>query len=197
MMFESIGGMPNCCGAIETTHLKMYPHKSEGETNVWLDTKNNNSMKLQVIVDPTTRFLDVVFGLPGRMTKDNVLRGSEFFNLVQKREKLNGNEVELPKGTKIREYLVGDSSFQLLPWTMTPYHGEELTEDQSEFNKKLLATRLVASCALKKLKAVWTAIEDSMWRPDRHKLPRIILVCVASFITSKSTWKETWYHVSS
>ncbi|KAK9057643.1 hypothetical protein SSX86_022479 [Deinandra increscens subsp. villosa] len=178
LRFESIGGMPNCCGAIETTHMKMYFHESEGEKDAWLDSKNNNSMKLQVIVDPAMRFLDVVSGFPGRMSKDIILHESEFFNLAQTGEILTGNEVELPGGTKIPEYLVGDSGFRLLPWLITPYHDDgKLTENQTEYNKKHLATRVVAGCALKKLKGVWAVIEGGMWRPDRHKLPRIIFAC--------------------
>ncbi|KAJ0947439.1 putative harbinger transposase-derived nuclease domain-containing protein [Helianthus annuus] len=175
--FEKLSGMPNCCGAIETTHVKMHLHESEGETDVWLDRSNNNSMRLQVIVDPAMRFVDVVSGFPGRMTKNGVLHQSEMFRLAQKGEKLNGNRVELSKRTTIPEYLVGDSGFRLLPWLMTPYHDVELNEDQIEYNKRHLATRSVASRALKKLKEVWTVIEGGMWRPNRHKLPRIILAC--------------------
>ncbi|XP_022000600.1 protein ALP1-like [Helianthus annuus] len=140
----------------------MHLHKSEGETDVWLSRSNNNSMKLQVIVDPAMRFVDVVSGFPGRMTKNGVLHQSEMFLLAQKGEKLNGNRVQ---------------GFRLLPWPITPYHDAELNEDQTEFNQKHLATRSVASRALKKLKEVWAVIEGGMWRPDRHKLPRIILAC--------------------
>ncbi|MFS7950720.1 hypothetical protein Hanom_Chr07g00586511 [Helianthus anomalus] len=35
---------------------------------------------------------------------------------------------------------------------MTPYHDAGLNEDQTEFNKRHLATMLVSSRALKKLK---------------------------------------------
>ncbi|XP_022025356.1 protein ALP1-like [Helianthus annuus] len=150
-MFEKLSGMPNCCGVIETTHLKMHLHKSEGETGVWLDKSNNNSMKLQVIVDPTMRFVDVVSGFPGRMTKNGVLHQSEMLRLAQKGEKLNGNRGELSKRTTIPEYVVGESGFRILPWLTTPYHDAGLNEDQTEFNKRHLATRLVSSRALKKL----------------------------------------------
>ncbi|KAI3788113.1 hypothetical protein L2E82_00778 [Cichorium intybus] len=171
------GGLPNCCGAIETTHLKKYPSVSECRAKVWLDRENNHSMILQVIVDSTMRFIDVVTGWPGHMTNENVLKRSTIFDLAQKGERLNGNEIELSDGTKVGEYLVGGSGFQLLPWLITPYQNEELTEDQIEFNKKHLATRLVANRALKKLKDIWAVVDGGMWRPDRHKLPRIVFAC--------------------
>lgn len=46
--FERSGGLPNCCGAIETTHLKMYPPASERRAKLCLDREKNHSMLLQV-----------------------------------------------------------------------------------------------------------------------------------------------------
>ncbi|KAF5755052.1 putative harbinger transposase-derived nuclease domain-containing protein [Helianthus annuus] len=97
------------------------------------------------------RFVDVVSGFPGRMTKNGVLHQSEMLRLAQKGEKLNGNRGELSKRTTIPEYVVGESGFRILPWLTTPYHDAGLNEDQTEFNKRHLATRLVSSRALKKL----------------------------------------------
>ncbi|KAK1428752.1 hypothetical protein QVD17_17592 [Tagetes erecta] len=176
--FESIGSMPNCCGAIDMTHINMYSCKNESEADVWRDNMNN-SMMLQVIVDPTMRFIDVVSRYPGHTTKEEILRESKIFELARDEEMLNGNVAELPDGTKIREYLVGDSSYPLLPWLITPYHDvdEELTNDQTEFNKRHLATRRVACCALKKLKEVWAVNEGGMWQPERYKLQKIISAC--------------------
>ncbi|CAH1418261.1 unnamed protein product [Lactuca virosa] len=175
--FERSGGLPNCCGAIKTTHLKMYPPASERRAKPCLDRENNHSMLLQVIVDPTMRFIDLVVGWPGNMTNDRVLKKSTFFKLTQKGERLNGNKIELSDGTKVGEYIVGGSSFQLLPWLITPYQNEDLTGDQIEFNKKHLETRLFANRALKKLKDVWAGVDGGMWQPDMDKLPVIVLGC--------------------
>ena len=171
--FEKAGGMPNCCGAIETAYLKMYPHDSEGDTTVCLDSEKKDSMILQVIVDHKLRFVDVVTGLPGSMTKEDILLGSQIYKLVQNKERLNVH----CEGTELREYIVGGSGFQLLPWLMTPYKKKEMSEDETEFNKKHSATRLVANRALNKLKNVWAVGDGGMWRPGRNKLPIIILAC--------------------
>ncbi|KAI9072788.1 hypothetical protein K1719_045280 [Acacia pycnantha] len=58
-----------------------------------------------------------------------------------------------------------------------PYEGKELPEPKAEFNRRHFATRIVAQRALARLKEMWRIIQGVMWRPDKHKLPRIILVC--------------------
>ncbi|GAY38168.1 hypothetical protein CUMW_034650 [Citrus unshiu] len=83
----------------------------------------------------------------------------------------------LSSGPEIREYIIGDSGYPFLPYLVTPYKGQELPELGSEFNRRHSATHMVAQRALARLKDKWKIIQGVMWRPDKHKLPRIILVC--------------------
>lgn len=175
--FEKVQGLPNCCGAIDTTHIIMHLSTSEPAGDVWLDRKGNHSMLLQVIVDPDLRFRDIVTGFPGKMTEAPVLQNSNFFKLCEKGDRLNGQKVKLSEQTNLQEYIIGDSAFPLLPWLVTPYQEQELIETEKEFNRRHLATRVVAQKALARLKDVWKMIDGAMWRPDKHKLPRFILVC--------------------
>ncbi|KAG6436881.1 hypothetical protein SASPL_101785 [Salvia splendens] len=133
--FEKIRGFPNCCGAIDTTHITMLLTSSDQEANTWLDHKQNHSMILQAIFT----------GWPGKMTDSSVLQSSSFFKQSQKGEKLNGKTTHL--------------------------------KVEANFNKSLLATQAVAERALARLKGVWKMIHGEMWRADRHKLSRLILVC--------------------
>ncbi|CAL5426642.1 unnamed protein product [Camellia sinensis] len=175
--FEQIRGLPNCCGAIDITHITMMLSSSEKANNVWLDRVKNHSMILQAIVDPDMRFRDIVSGWPGKMHDFDVLQNSTFFKLCEQRERLNGNKMKLSEGTELKEYIVGDLGFPLLPWLITPYQGKELPESKADFNKRLFATRVVAQRALARLKEMWRIIQGVMWRPDKNRLPRIILVC--------------------
>ncbi|XP_022849084.1 protein ALP1-like [Olea europaea var. sylvestris] len=175
--FEKIRGLPNCCGVIDTTHIKMMLTSSDQGAEMWLDRKENHSMILQVIVDSDLRFRDIVTGWPGKMNEYSVLQSSSFFKLCQEGERLNGKKITLSELTEVGEYIIGDTGFPLLPWLLTPYQGKELSESKVEFNKRLSTTHTVAKRALARLKEGWKMIQGDMWRPDKHKLPRFIFVC--------------------
>ncbi|KAJ7975849.1 Harbinger transposase-derived nuclease [Quillaja saponaria] len=175
--FENIWGLPNCCGAVDITHVMMTLPTIHSSDNVWLDQEKNCSMILQAIVDPDLRFRDIVTGWPGSLCDDSVLQSSNFFKLTKAGKRLNGSPIALPEGTMLREYIVGDAGFPLFPWLLTPYNGKNLSDQQLKFNKRHVATRMVAKRALARLKELWKIIEGVMWKPDKHKLPRIVLVC--------------------
>ncbi|GKV08183.1 hypothetical protein SLEP1_g19852 [Rubroshorea leprosula] len=175
--FEKMQGLPNCCGVIDTTHISMCLPSSDPDGKVWLDHQKNYSMVLQAIVDSEMRFRDIITGWPGKMEDWLVFQSSSFYRLCHKGQRLNGKNLVLSEGLEIQEYIVGDSGYPLLPYLVTPYKGKELPESKAEFNKRLSATRLVAQRAFARLKEMWRIIHGVMWRPDKHKLPRIILVC--------------------
>ncbi|KAL9316983.1 hypothetical protein ACSQ67_013500 [Phaseolus vulgaris] len=52
-----------------------------------------------------------------------------------------------------------------------------LSNVQVEFNKRVVETQMLAKKALARLKEMWRIIQGVMWKSDKHKLPRIILVC--------------------
>ncbi|KDP44193.1 hypothetical protein JCGZ_05660 [Jatropha curcas] len=175
--FEKLRGLPNCCGVIETTHIMMLLPSSDPSSHLWLDHEKNHSMILQAIVDSEMRFLDIVTGWPGKMEDRVVFQSSNFYKLCESGERLNGKNLQLSDGSEIREYIIGDSGFPLLPYLIVPYEGKELSETKAEFNKRHFATQMVAQRALARLKEMWRIIHGVMWRPDKHRLPRIILVC--------------------
>lgn len=175
--FEKIRGLPNCCGAIDTTHIMLCLSTVDDANDAWYDREKNQSMVLQAVVDPDMRFRDIVTGWPGNMNDSAVLRNSGLFKLCENGSRLNGKKIMLSEGSEVREYIIGDAGFPLLPWLITPYQGKDLAETKAEFNKRHFATRMVAQRAIARLKEMWRIIQGVMWRPDKHKLPRIILVC--------------------
>lgn len=175
--FKKIRGLPNCCGAIDTSHIKMCLSTVDQSNEVWYDEENNHSMILQAIVDPDMRFLDIFAGLPGSLSDSLGFRSSSFFKLCEEGKRLNGKAKELSNGIKLKEYIVGDVGFPLLPWLLTPYQGRNLSDCEDYFNKRHNAMIMVAQKALARLKETWKIINGFMWRPDKNKLPRIILVC--------------------
>ncbi|KAK1288628.1 hypothetical protein QJS10_CPB19g01187 [Acorus calamus] len=154
-------GFPNCCGAIDATHIIMTLPAVETSED-WCDQASNYSMFLQAIVDDESRFLDIVTGWPGSMTVSRLLKCSGFYKLCEGGKRLEG------------EFIVGKAAYPLLPWLITPYNDDESNEF---FNTKHEAIRVMAERALSMLKGAWRILHKVMWRPDKHKLPSVILVC--------------------
>ncbi|MQM14556.1 hypothetical protein Taro_047492 [Colocasia esculenta] len=173
---EMTFGLPNCCGAIDATHIIMTLPAVESSDD-WCDQESNYSMFLQGIVDHEMRFLDIVTGWPGSMTLSRLLKCSGFSKLCESGKRLNGTIKLTTDKMEIREFIVGDSAYPLLPWLMTPYEGKSLSAPKAVFNSRHKAVRYLAAMAFSQLKGAWRILHKVMWRPDKHKLPSIILVC--------------------
>ncbi|KAM7253815.1 hypothetical protein ACFE04_031497 [Oxalis oulophora] len=172
--FETSFNLPNCCGAIDATHIIMTLPAVQTSDD-WCDQESNYSMFLQGVVDHEMRFLDIVTGWPGGMTISRLLKCSGFYKLCESDNRLNGNLTKISGGIEIREYIVGGGSYPLLPWLITPY--ESKTASISNFSASHEAARLLAVKAFLQLKGSWRILNKVMWRPDKRKLPSIILVC--------------------
>ena len=105
------------------------------------------------------------------------MHSSGLFKLCEKGERLNGSELKVSDGSEIGEHLIGDSGYPLLPCLLTPYHEKDLTESETEFNRRRSSARTVAPKTMAKFQDTWKFLQGEMWRPDKHKLPRIIHVC--------------------
>ncbi|KAK8611802.1 hypothetical protein V6N13_131841 [Hibiscus sabdariffa] len=174
--FEALFGLPNCCGAIDATHIIMTLPAVETSDD-WCDQESNYSMFLQGIVDHEMRFLDIVTGWPGGMSVSRLLKCSGFFRLCEAGNRLNASTRTL-SGQELREFIVGGVAYPLLPWLITPYESNGLSSSKSSnFNARHEVARLLAVRAFLKLKGSWRILNKVMWRPDKRKLPSIILVC--------------------
>lgn len=158
--------------------LLQKPHSSGYESHqTGIQPNIDTDPLFQVIVDPDMRFRDMITGWPGSMNELQILNSSGFYKLCEKGARLSGKPVNLFDCSEIREYIVGDSGYPLLPWLITPYQDTDTSAHKSGFNKRHSATRLVASRALARFKDMWRFFQGEMWRPDKHRLPRMILVC--------------------
>ncbi|KAK6940788.1 Harbinger transposase-derived nuclease domain [Dillenia turbinata] len=92
-------------------------------------------------------------------------------------ERLNGNITSLSEGVEVREYIIGGVDYPLLPWLITPYEGDGLSPAISRFNAAHEVARSLAVKTFSRLKGTWRILNKVLWRPDKRKLPSIILVC--------------------
>lgn len=174
--FEESFGLLNCCGAIDATHIIMTLPAVQTSDD-WCDQENNYSMLVQGIVDHEMRFIDIVTGWPGGMNVSRLLKFSGFFKLCEAGQRLNGNVRISSEEVELREYIVGGVGYPLLPWLITPYETNGLSASMPTFNSLHEATRSLAVKAFLQLKGGWRILSKVMWRPDKRKLPSIILVC--------------------
>ncbi|MCO5562353.1 hypothetical protein L7F22_015979 [Adiantum nelumboides] len=79
--------LPNCCGAIDCTHVNIDLPRDE-QSNTWRDRYGNYSMILQGIVDSKMRFTIVNIGCQGSCNDKRVLRNSGIYKLCQGRDRL-------------------------------------------------------------------------------------------------------------
>ncbi|CAM8966006.1 unnamed protein product [Rhodiola kirilowii] len=176
MKFEAMYGLPNCCGAIDATHVIMTLPAVETSGD-WCDQEKNYSMFVQGIVDHELRFLDFVAGWPGGMTLSRLVKFSSFYKLSEAGERLNGRPKTITDGAKIREYIVGGPAYPLLPWLITPDKSDDVPDLMADLDRFLNPASSLASKAFSQLKGNWRILSKVMWRPDKRKLPSIILVC--------------------
>lgn len=174
--FEESFGLLNCCGAIDATHIIMTLPAVQTSDD-WCDQENNYSMLVQGIVDHEMRFIDIVTGWPGGMNVSRLLKFSGFFKLCEAGQRLNGNVRISSEEVELREYIVGGVGYPLLPWLITPYETNGLSASMPTFNSLHEAARSLAVNAFLQLKGGWRILSKVMWRPDKRKLPSIILVC--------------------
>ncbi|MCO5602271.1 hypothetical protein L7F22_056400 [Adiantum nelumboides] len=117
--FFSIQGLPNVCGAMDATHIVMERPHGELDLN-WYNRNKDYSMLVQVVVDANMSFSDVFAGFPGSINDTRLLKNLALYLSVERRLILNG--AEYGQGSfSIREFIVADGGYPLLPWLMIPY----------------------------------------------------------------------------
>ncbi|VAI42205.1 unnamed protein product [Triticum turgidum subsp. durum] len=167
--FDKIHNMHNCCGVICTRHIPFGPN--------W-DHEKNGSTLIQVVVDPEMRFRNIWLGSAG-MTQSSLLHDSALFKECVKGDLLNGSKLNTAlDGSEVGEYIIGDAGYPLLPWLLTPYEEEELSDFKTEFNRRHSAATTCALKALARFKDTWKCLHGETWWPaNLETLSKIIYAC--------------------
>ncbi|MCO5548180.1 hypothetical protein L7F22_001638 [Adiantum nelumboides] len=167
-------GVPNVCGAMDATHIQM--EKPKGELGLdWFDRNKNFSMLVQAVVDSDMRFLDVFAGFPGSVNDSRLLKNSALYSCVEHGLILNGPKY-VHGSFSMREIIVADGGYPLLPWLMRPYTAP-ITATEKLFNYKISSTRIVVERAFGLLKMRWRYLHGKVMNPYAGKLTRAIVAC--------------------
>lgn len=142
--FESIWNFPNCCGAIDSKHIRIESPKHSGSLH--RNYKGFNSIVLQAVADADSRFLAVDVGDLGRNSDGGVFSnsdfGKQFFN----------NTLNLPPprtidGKEFPFVFVADEAYPLTTQLMRPFSRNALTNDRRIYNYRHSRARRIVECA--------------------------------------------------
>ncbi|KAK4340220.1 hypothetical protein RND71_041682 [Anisodus tanguticus] len=134
--FESISGIPNCCGVICCVRFKV----------------NEESIAAQLVVDSSSRIISIIAGFRGDKTDLQVLKSSTLFQDIEKgtilmnSQGLQINDVAVPK------FLFGNGDYPLLNWLMLPFDDPGSQSNEENFNNAINLMRLPAVKAIESLK---------------------------------------------
>ncbi|KAI4979051.1 hypothetical protein ZWY2020_015804 [Hordeum vulgare] len=168
--FEKIHNMHNCCGVICTTHVPFGPNCNH---------EKNDCIQMQLVIDPDMRFKNIWLGPASIMNQSSLLQDSGLFKECEKGGLLNGSKLKVAlDGSEVGEYIIGDAGYPLLPWLLTPYHEEDLSDFKAEFNRRHSAATTRALKALSRLKDTWKCLQGDAWWLTNLKNPsRMIYTC--------------------
>ncbi len=148
--FESKRHLPNCCGAIDCSHIMVSAPYVDNRRGYY-DRSGKISVILQAVVDSQGRFLDCVAGWPGSVNDRRVFSHSKLAQLWRTGQIFQEPVFQID-GCNIKPYLVGDAGYTFEPFMIVPYPGKNLPPHQDRFNFWQSSTRIVVEGAFGRLK---------------------------------------------
>ncbi|XP_041441686.1 putative nuclease HARBI1 [Xenopus laevis] len=143
--FYNLGGMPNCIGAIDCTHILLTPpHATEEQ---FRNRKHTHSLNVQVVCDSHQRIMSIHSGFPGSCHDSYILRQSALFDCFQ-------------LGLMPEGWLVGDAGYGCKPWLLIPVSNPR-TLTELKFNTSHIKTRGVIERTFGVLKSTFRCLSKS------------------------------------
>ncbi|CAI9101907.1 OLC1v1000063C1 [Oldenlandia corymbosa var. corymbosa] len=134
VQFQSLSGLPNCCGIIDCARFKIVgtgnSHPGEEDT-----------IATQIVVDASSRILSIAAGFRGNKNKFMVLKSSSLYKDVENGLLMNSENVSLDN-VDVPQYFVGDAGYPLLPWLIIPFVDPVEGSSEESFNNVLRIMRV-------------------------------------------------------
>ena len=150
-------------GAIDGCEVPIMTPKEDPAS--YFNRKQFHSIKLQGIVDHTSKFIDVFIGWPGRSHDSRAFVNSPIYNALE-----NNNNQLLPQNF----FIVGDSAYPLKKYLITPFKHQAATQQQRRFNKALSKARIQVECAFGQLTCRWRRLRY-IYMHDIKEISKLIL----------------------
>ncbi|XP_029160327.1 putative nuclease HARBI1 [Nylanderia fulva] len=141
------GGFPGVIGAIDGTHVAIFPPEIEREY-LFINRKLYHSLNVLVICDSKCEILAVNSAHGGRTHDARVLRSSRVFAHLEQRHREG----------EINSWLIGDSAYPLLPFLLTPQLNQVEGTPGARYTDHHVRTRVTIERCFGILKGRWRCL---------------------------------------
>lgn len=138
--------IPHCVGTIDARHVRIKKPAHSG--SLYYNYKRFFSIGVQAVVDSNYRFIFIDVGSYGSQHDSTTFKNSEFYKALKLeslcipgKRSLQGCKAKLPF------YFIGDGAYPFMEMLMKPYAGYNLSEEQSQYNKKISGARVCSENA--------------------------------------------------
>ncbi|KAF7126411.1 hypothetical protein RHSIM_Rhsim11G0168600 [Rhododendron simsii] len=175
MAFEELTSLPNICGAIDGTLVKIHSLPAEIDPSTYHCRHGFPAVNVQLVADHKKIFWDVCVKAPGGFDDTTHLRDSLLYNRLMTGD-ITWDKVMNVRGQNVRPYIVGDLGYPLLSFLLNPFTwGRTGTPAQNEFDDALLKGRKVVEEAIGLLKGRWKILQDL--NVSLNHAPQTIVAC--------------------
>ncbi|XP_036138685.1 putative nuclease HARBI1 isoform X1 [Monomorium pharaonis] len=141
------GGFPGVIGAIDGTHVAIFPPEAERE-HLFINRKLYHSLNVLMICNSECEILAVNSAHGGRTHDARVLRSSRIFAYLERRHREG----------ETNSWLLGDSAYPLLPFLLTPKLNEVEGTPGARYTDHHVRTRSAIERCFGILKGRWRCL---------------------------------------
>lgn len=179
--FEELTALPNLCGAIDSSPIKLrrFPSSNDvSDPNSYRSRFGFPAIQLQVVADHKKIFWDVCVKAPGAIDDATHFRDSLLYNRLMSGDVVWDKVVNV-RGQPVRPYIVGDASFPMLSFLLTPFRptnsSNRGTPAQNAFDAALMKGRSSVVEAIGLLKGRWKILQNL--NVGLNHAPQTIVAC--------------------
>lgn len=165
--FKDLTSLPNCCGFIASSPVRIRLLSSSDDDVDFLLSPNRSfpSILLQVVSDHRKIFWDACVRAPGSSNPASHFCDSSLYDRLSSAKILRDSVISV-RGHHVRPYIVGDASYPLLPFLLTPFpsgspNNATVTPAQEAFNAAISKGRAASvEPAVALLKGRWKILRN-------------------------------------
>ncbi|XP_048345372.1 protein ANTAGONIST OF LIKE HETEROCHROMATIN PROTEIN 1-like [Sphaerodactylus townsendi] len=163
-------GFPNCVGVVDTTHIPLICTFRKGTS---VSQKGFFPMSMQGTVDHRGRFIDIELSWCGKDKDASFFQTLGLCEAMDQGSFVPGNPTMTLSDVEIPPLILGDESYPLKKWLMTPFTGN-LDPRKERFNSHLSDCRKMAGHAFGLLKGRWRCLATRLEVAEENVIPVVV-----------------------